>query len=86
MADKLKILRESNDMSILKGTAFALAGLLKCGGFKLIESQDILGIFERESFTGKKTAPERRCSGLYLYECMSVVMGKSFEVYLPKVF
>lgn len=73
-------------MSILKGTAFATAGLLKCGGFSLIAEKDILGIFEKESFTGKKTPVERRCSGLYLYECMSIVMGKSFEVYLPKIF
>jgi hypothetical protein len=73
-------------MSILKGAAFATAGLLKCGGFSLIAEKDILGIFERESFGSKRIAAERKCSGLYLYECLSIVMGKAFEVYLPKIF
>ena len=73
-------------MSTLKGYAFATAGLLKCGGFTLIAEKDILGILERESFTGKKVPAERKCAGLYLYECLSIVMGKAFEVYLPKVF
>lgn len=55
----LTILRETKDSTAIKGAAFAVAGLLKCGGMQLIEEMDIFGIFGKESFH-KKAEPIRK--------------------------
>ena len=79
-------MRETKEQKELKGAAFAAAGLFKCGGMTLITEMKILETFATESFGSKKVNLVRKQAGLNLYECLSISMGKSFEVYLPKIF
>jgi hypothetical protein len=86
LTQQLTVLRETKESSELKGAAFAAAGLLKCGGMTQIVDMKILEIFATESFGSKKANLVRKQAGLNLYECLSISMGKSFEVFLPKIF
>lgn len=63
-----------------------IAGLLKGLGMNFMVECDIIGIMTRESFDSKKTDPIRKQAGLYLFENLAFSMGKSFEVFLEKVF
>jgi len=55
----LTVLRETKYTTDVRGAAFAVAGLLKCGGMTMIEEMGIFGIFQRESFI-KKSDPIRK--------------------------
>jgi hypothetical protein len=67
-------------------SAFAAAGLLKGLGMSFLVESDVLGIISKESFDSKKTDSIRKQAGLYLFESLAFSMGKSFEVFLDKVF
>ena len=82
----LKQLRESKDENTVRVSAFAVAGLLKGLGMSFMVESDVIGIITKESFDSKKTEPIRKQAGLYLFESLAFSMGKSFEVFLEKVF
>lgn len=86
LAEQLKVLRETKDDRLLKSAAYATAGLLKCLGMTELENLKILDIFASESFDSKRVEIVRKVAGLNLYEALSFSMGRSFEVYLPRVF
>jgi hypothetical protein len=67
-------------------SAFAAAGLLKGLGMAYLVEIDILSIVAKESFDSKKTDSIRKQAGLYFFESLAFSMGKSFEVFLDKVF
>jgi len=79
-------LRESKDEKAVRVSSFAAAGLLKGLGMNFMVESDIISIIARESFDSKKTEPIRKQAGLYLFESLAFSMGKSFEVFLDKVF
>lgn len=85
-AANLKQLRESKDEKAIRVSAFAVAGLLKGLGMSFMVESDLIGIITKESFDSKKTEPIRKQAGLYLFESLAYSMGKSFEVFLEKVF
>lgn len=70
----------------MRVSSFAAAGLLKGLGMNFMVESDIISIIARESFDSKKTEPIRKQAGLYLFESLAFSMGKSFEVFLDKVF
>jgi hypothetical protein len=82
---QFKILREGKVESELRGAAFACAGLIKGFGMKFFKESNILGIVEKECFTGKKVDPLRLQSGLLLYETLSYSKGKAFEPFIKGI-
>jgi hypothetical protein len=86
LKEHIDILLETKEVKDLMGAAFVTAGLLKCGGMTLITDMKILETFAAESFSSKKVHPVRKIAGLCLYECLSISMGKAFELYLPRMF
>ena len=47
---------------------------------------NILEIFEKEAFLLKKVDAVRKQAALQMFECLSFSLGKSFELYLSRVF
>ena len=82
----LKLVRESKDEKVVRVSAFAVAGLLKGLGMSFMVESDVLGIISKESFDSKKTESIRKQAGLYLFESLAFSMGRSFEVFLDKIF
>ena len=79
--ENFRILREGMDEKVLRGSAFAVAGIVKglgCMNGELIET------VQKECFS-KKADPLRKVAGLYLYETLAISLGKQFEMYLLKI-
>jgi len=47
---------------------------------KFLKERDIIGVIQKECFTGKKADATRLMAGLLLYETMSFALGKTFEL------
>jgi len=86
LTNNLKTLRESKDEKAIKVSAYGAAGLLKCLGMQYMVEIDVIGIISKESFDSKKTEPIRKLAGLLLFDSLALSMGRSFEVFLEKVF
>lgn len=86
LAQSLKTLTSETDEKVLKGAAYAAAGIYKGLGMKAIIESDVFGQLNRDVFSSKKSEPARRQAGLNLYEALSFSMRKSFEIFLPLVF
>lgn len=71
---------------MLRGAAYAVAGLYKGLGMTQIQSTNVFTSIYRDCFENKKVDPIRKVSGLYFYETMSISLGRSFELYLDIVF
>ena len=84
LEDNLKILRESQDEKALRGSAYAVAGIIKGLGLSTLTSMDILTIVHKECFS-KQADPLRKVSGIYLYETLSISLGKVFEMNIEKI-
>jgi hypothetical protein len=52
---------------------------------KFFKERDIIGILQKECFTGKKIDPLRLQAGLQLYETLSFSQGKAFEPYIKEI-
>ena len=79
LEDHFKILRESQDEKLLRGSAYAVAGIVKGLGMQTLTQMDILSIIQKECFS-KHSDPLRKVSGLFLYETLSLSLGKVFEM------
>ena len=84
LEENFKILRESTDEKLLRGSAYAVAGIAKGLGLKIFYSFDVFNIVQKECFH-KHTDPLRKISGLYLYETLSFSLGKAFEMHIQTV-
>lgn len=73
------------DEKMLRGSAYAVAGIIKGLGMQTLYSMDIIPIIQKECFEKKNADPLRKVSGLYLYETLSISMGKVFEMQVVKV-
>jgi hypothetical protein len=82
--DNLTILRTSKDDKILRGSAFAVAGIAKGLGLLKFKALNILPIIQKECFA-KNSDPLRKISGLYLYETLSISQGKVFEMDIESI-
>jgi hypothetical protein len=78
-AEQLTVLRSGKKESELRGAAYACAGIIKGQGMKFFKERDIIGILQRECFTGKKVDALRLQAGLQLYETLAFSLGKAFE-------
>lgn len=81
MEDNFKILRESSDEKLLRGSAYAVAGIVKGLGCL---TPEMLEIVQKECFS-KNSDQMRKIAGLYLYETLSISLGKTFEMHLLKI-
>ena len=52
---------------------------------KFFKERDIIGILQKDCFTGKKIDPLRLQAGLQLYETLSFSQGKAFEPYIKEI-
>ena len=86
LLQQIKIIKESNEEKLLKGAAYAAAGIYKGLGMKELQEQGFLKELSKDVFSTKRTDPARRQAALHVYEALSFSMGKSFEVFLPEVF
>ena len=83
--EQMNIIRSGKIESELRGAAYACAGIIKGQGMKFFNERDIIGILQRECFQGKKADPLRLQAGLQLYETLSYVQGKAFEININKI-
>ena len=84
LEDHLKVLRESQDDKLIRGSAYAVAGIIKGLGMQTFLSMDILTMLNKECFT-KHSDPRRKVAGLYLYETLTHSQGKVFEMNVEKI-
>jgi len=82
--DQLNILRTGKVESELRGAAYACAGIIKGCGMKFFKERDIIGILQRDCFSGKKADALRLLAGLQLYETLSFAQGKAFEPHIKE--
>ena len=85
MEEHFNILRKSDDEKLLRGSAYAVAGIAKGLGMQVFNSYDILNIVQKECFASKHAAPQRKQAGLYLYEALFFSLGRSFEMHLSTI-
>jgi hypothetical protein len=52
---------------------------------KSIDEDELLKSVNEVCFHKKNSKPHNKIAGLYLYETLSITLGKSFELYLVKV-
>jgi len=84
LEDHLNILRTSADDKTIRGSAYAVSGIIKGLGLQNFLQMDLLNTIQKECFT-KHADPMRKISGLYLYETLTISMGKVFEMYVEKI-
>ena len=84
LEDHLNILRTSSDDKTIRGSAYAVSGIIKGLGLQNFIQMDLLNTIQKECFT-KHADPMRKISGLYLYETLTISMGKVFEMYVEKI-
>ena len=72
------------DTNANRGAAFAIAGIIKGLGIGSLtqEGDDLLKDVNDVCFNKKTSKPANKIAGLYLYETLSVALGKTFELYL----
>lgn len=66
---------------MLRGSAYAVSGIIKGLGMHTLKEYDVFNILQKECFS-KNADQLRKLSGLYLYETLSISLGKSFELHL----
>lgn len=84
LEDHLKILRESQDEKLIRGSAYAVSGIIKGLGMQTFLSLDLLTTIHKECFS-KHSDQLRKIAGLYLYETLTISLGKVFEMYVEKI-
>ena len=84
LEDHLNILRTSSDDKTIRGSAYAVSGIIKGLGLQNFIQMDLLNTIQKECFT-KHADPMRKISGLYLYETLTISLGKVFEMYVEKI-
>lgn len=77
--EQFTIIRQGKDEKELRGAAFACAGIIKGQGIKFFKEREVIGILQKECFTGKKVDPLRLQAGLMLYETLAFALGRAFE-------
>jgi hypothetical protein len=73
------------DLPSLRGAAYAISGIIKGLGVRVIEEDELLKNINEVCFHKKNSKPHNKIAGLYLYETLSITLGKSFEIFLEKV-
>lgn len=73
------------DLPQLRGAAYAISGIIKGLGVKVIEDGDLIKEINDICFHKKNSKPHNKIAGLYFYETMSITLGKSFELFLERV-
>lgn len=84
LEDHMKILKESQDDRVIRGSAYAVAGIVKGLGMQNFAALDLLNQIKKECFS-KQSDPMRKISGLYLYETFTISMGKVFEMQVERI-
>jgi flagellar motor component MotA len=82
--DHMKILKESQDDKVIRGSAYAVSGIIKGLGMSNMKDMDLLNTTHNHCFT-KHADPMRKISGLYLYETLTISLGKVFEMNVEKI-
>ena len=83
LEDHLHILRTSSEEKLFRGSAYAVAGIVKGLGLQFFNSLDLYPILQKECFT-KHADALRKIAGLYIYETLSLSLGKVFEMQIEK--
>lgn len=84
LEEHLTLLRSSADDKAIRGSAYAVSGIIKGLGLQTFIQMDLLNIIQKECFA-KHSDPMRKISGLYLYETLTISLGKVFEMYVEKI-
>ena len=82
----MTLIRTHKDEKVCRASSYAVAGLCKSLGMAYTIELGLLDTIHSECFISKKTDGIRKQAGLYFYDAMSLIMGHSFEVWLPKLF
>ena len=80
----LTILTENENEHNVRGAAFAIAGIVKGLGMRTVDETGLLNVVDKQCFRGKGIHPLHKAGGIYLYETLSIALGKSFESYLDR--
>lgn len=85
LEDHLKVLlKDSQDEKAIRGSAYAVAGIVKGLGMQTFISLDILNQIKKDCFS-KQSDQMRKISGLYLYETFTFSLGKVFEMQVERI-
>jgi hypothetical protein len=69
---------------VIRGSAYAVSGIIKGLGMQHFIKSDLLTTIHKDCFN-KHSDPMRKISGLYLYETLTISLGKVFEMNVEKI-
>ena len=78
------LLNNENEQNV-RGAAYAISGIVKGLGMKSLNDYEILSAVQEACFKNKNTPTIRKQAGLFLYECLSYSLNRSFEVYIHSI-